>query len=73
VIRGDIQIDVLQRVIGAVPRIQVRNFDSDSHVRISPCSSQFLVRSSHFLLLDSSLFILAALFAFPRVENYELS
>jgi len=23
-------------VIGAVPRIQVRNFDADAHVRISP-------------------------------------
>ena len=36
VICRDVEIDVLQRVIGAVPRIQVCDFDADAHVRISP-------------------------------------
>ena len=34
---GDMQIDVLQRVIRSVPRIQVDDFNADAHVRISPC------------------------------------
>ncbi len=36
VVGGDIQIDILQRVIGAVPRIQVCYLDANAHVRISP-------------------------------------
>jgi hypothetical protein len=36
VVGGNIQIDVLQRVISSVPRIQGRYLDANAHVCISP-------------------------------------
>ena len=41
-VRRNIQIDVLQRVIRPVPRIQIRNFNADAHVLISPSHRQNL-------------------------------
>jgi hypothetical protein len=35
-----VQVDLLQRVVRPIPRIQIGDFNSDAHVRKSPSSPE---------------------------------